>query len=163
MEKALDITYYIHISAPTCPQRTGRKTCILIWCQQLRTCVNNTNRHSIEQALHQQHITPINTQNIGSDVVITAHRGVLKCTREGSAGQCHICGLCVSVGSRQAVIVVTRLELFCNKRRPVWSPAHLADCHSAHYNNMQLRDLWKSVFKIYTDPVSDIYCIITDL
>lgn len=31
-------TYYIHISAPICPQRTGRKTCILIWCQQLRTC-----------------------------------------------------------------------------------------------------------------------------
>lgn len=31
-------TYYIHKSAPVCPLRTRRKTCIQIWCQQLRTC-----------------------------------------------------------------------------------------------------------------------------
>lgn len=68
---------------------------------------NNTNRHSIEEALHQQQMTRIHTQNIRSDVVITAHRGVSKWTREGPAGQCNSCGLCVSVGSGQTVTVVT--------------------------------------------------------
>lgn len=30
-------TYYIHISAPIYPLKTVRKTCILIWYQQLKT------------------------------------------------------------------------------------------------------------------------------
>lgn len=40
-------TYYIHISAPTYPLKTVRKTCILIWCQQLKTLsVQNGNEKS---------------------------------------------------------------------------------------------------------------------
>lgn len=39
MEQSLVNTYYIHISAPVCPQRTRRRTYILIWCQQPRTYI----------------------------------------------------------------------------------------------------------------------------
>lgn len=39
--KSWATTYYIHISAPICRQRTGRRTCIPTWCRQPRTWIND--------------------------------------------------------------------------------------------------------------------------
>lgn len=52
-EQSFNNTYYIHISAPICPLRTGRKTCILIWCQQPRTYRNA--KDSINERTHHKH------------------------------------------------------------------------------------------------------------